>query len=163
MNNNRLLITRYLLNRKALKITVMNTNKIYTEVIINARIQDVWSVLIDTEKYANWNPLIVHSEGTIKIGKKIKNTLKSGKKTMVFKPTIKQFEPNSCFAWLGHLWFPGIFDGYHSFRLEKTSDNSTKLIHEERFTAECCYQLRYALAKRTPSNVGSGLLLYPVF
>ncbi len=112
----------------------MNTNKIYTEVIINARIQDVWSVLIDTEKYANWNPLIVHSEGTIKIGKKIKNTLKSGKKTMVFKPTIKQFEPNSCFAWLGHLWFPGIFDGYHSFRLEKTSDNSTKLIHEERFT-----------------------------
>lgn len=112
----------------------MKQKEICAEIIINASIQDVWRVLTDIKNYPKWNPFIVASEGELKVGKKIKNTLLNGKKEMIFTPTITEFDPNYRLAWLGSLGFRGIFDGNHSFELHRLEEGKTKLIQHERFT-----------------------------
>ena len=115
------------------RIMAQEKKEIRTEIIINASTAAVWSVLIDNENYENWNPFIVKSEHTIELGKRIKNTLKNGHKTMIFKPRIKEFETNKFFGWVGHLFIPGIFDGHHTFELKEISENETLLTQAESF------------------------------
>lgn len=106
---------------------------IRTEIIINASAKQVWSILIDNHNYTKWNPLVIKSEGEIKKGNTIINTLMNGGKTMVFKPCITELEENKKFGWVGNLWFKGLFDGEHIFELIKISHNQTKLKHSESF------------------------------
>jgi len=53
---------------------------------------------------------------------------------MRFKPTIQKYEPNQELQWLGKLWFSGIFDGRHSFKLLPLENGNTLFIHSEQFT-----------------------------
>ena len=106
-------------------------HKIRTEIIINASKEKVWSILADLNAYAVWNPFIVKSEGILKVGTKLRNTLQNGDKTIVFKPKVVEVEPNRSFGWLGSLWVKGLFDGHHYFEIEEISENQVNLIHGE--------------------------------
>ena len=75
-------------------------HKIRTEIIINASKEKVWSILADLNAYAVWNPFIVKSEGILKVGTKLRNTLQNGDKTIVFKPKVVEVEPNRSFGCL---------------------------------------------------------------
>lgn len=107
---------------------------INTEITINASKEEVWSVLTNNENYQNWNPFIVESKGKVEKGNRIVNTMKNGKQKMVFKPVIKSVRKNEYFSWLGSLWIPGIFDGYHFFHLEEVSAKKVKLTQGEQFS-----------------------------
>ena len=107
--------------------------QIRTEITINALVEEVWKVLIKNEDYGSWNPLIIESTGEIVKGAKLKNTLQTGEKTMVFKPKITELTPNKRFEWLGHLLLPGIFDGRHFFELQQLENGQTHFIHGENF------------------------------
>ena len=52
---------------------------------------------------------------------------------MTFKPTILAFEKNKEFRWLGHLLFPGLFDGEHKFELIDNKNGTTTFIQSEKF------------------------------
>lgn len=107
--------------------------QIVTEITINATAEEVWAVLVKNEDYGSWNPLIIESTGEIIKGGKLKNTLQTGEKTMVFKPKITNLTPNKRFEWLGHLLLPGIFDGRHFFELQQLENGQTHFIHGENF------------------------------
>lgn len=109
-------------------------HEIRTEIIINASKEKVWSILADLNAYAVWNPFIVKSEGVLRVGTKLKNTLQNGDKTIVFKPKVVEVEPNRSFGWLGSLWVKGLFDGHHYFEIEEISENQVNLIHGENFS-----------------------------
>jgi hypothetical protein len=84
--------------------------------------------------YAQWNPFIVRIEGHPIVGTRLKATMKpEGSNGMTFTPTVLQSDPNREFRWLGHLFFPGLFDGEHSFRIEPISEGRCRLLHEETF------------------------------
>ncbi|MFC2087064.1 SRPBCC domain-containing protein [Bacteroidota bacterium] len=53
---------------------------------------------------------------------------------MIFKPRGLKFSVNKEFRWLGHLFFPGIFDGEHIFELIEVDNNSTRFIQRENFS-----------------------------
>lgn len=108
--------------------------QIKTEIVINASKQTVWAVLTDFAAYPAWNPFIVKIEGDLKLGGKLKNSLRSGNQTMTFKPTITELLPGERFSWLGSLFVKGIFDGFHSFQIEELAENQVKLIHGEQFS-----------------------------
>lgn len=109
--------------------------KIKTEIIINAPKAKVWNILTDLEKYPAWNPLIKKSEGQIKLGTQLINTLQlEGQKPQVFKPLITSVKEQESFRWLGSLFFKGLFDGEHYFELEAINEHKTKLIHGEHFS-----------------------------
>lgn len=108
---------------------------IQTEIIINADKATIWNILTDFSKYSDWNPFIVKVEGSLAIGKYLTNTISmEGQKPQVFKPKLLEVLPQKSLKWLGSLFFKGIFDGEHYFRLEPLKNNQTRLIHGENFS-----------------------------
>jgi hypothetical protein len=106
--------------------------KIRTEILIDAPIETVWNVLIDREAWPTWNPFIIESTQPLILGKKIRNVMRNGARTLVFKPKITDFQPYKRLEWLGHLGIPGLFDGRHSFELQKLN-GQTLLVQGEYF------------------------------
>lgn len=90
-----------------------------TEILISASPKKVWSILVDFQKYPDWNPFIKKAHGQPKIGEKLEvHIFPPNAKEMVFKPTVQASVEEKEFSWLGHFLFPGIFDGKHIFIIE---------------------------------------------
>lgn len=107
---------------------------INTTILIDAPISTVWEILMDQQAYPQWNPFIKQLQGDLTPGKTIEATIQPpGQKAMRFTPTVKVNEPEQEFRWLGHLFFPGIFDGEHYFLLEEIGGGQTKFTHGEQF------------------------------
>lgn len=108
--------------------------EIRTEIVIQASPERVWEILTAFEKYPLWNPFIKSIRGPVKTGAKIVARLEQpGSKGMIFKPTVLTFEKNKEFKWIGHLLFPGLFDGEHRFELIDNGNGTTTFIQAERF------------------------------
>jgi hypothetical protein len=103
--------------------------EIKTTIEIEGSIEQVWTELMDWRAYPNWNPFIRSIQGKALKGEKIHIDL--GK--MKFNPKIKELDEHKRFAWLGHLLFPGLFDGYHSFSLVQKEPGLVIFIQEEKF------------------------------
>ena len=104
--------------------------KIETSILIHSTPTIVWSILTEFEKYPEWNPFVKSLKGSVAEGKQIEVQLPG----MKFKPTVVTFKPKQEFAWLGHLWIKGLFDGQHSFRLVDNHDGTTTFYHSENFS-----------------------------
>ena len=108
--------------------------EIKTEILINATSDKVWTVFTNFDNYLKWNPFIKSIIGQVLVGNVIIVQLKPpGAKGMTFKPKVLTFEPNKELRWLGHLLFPGLFDGEHKFELIDNGDGTTTFRQSERF------------------------------
>ncbi|WP_343605391.1 SRPBCC domain-containing protein [Fluviicola sp.] len=108
--------------------------EIKTEIRIQAPAEKVWNILTAFGDYPQWNPFIKSIEGTARVGSKITARIEApGSKGMTFKPTVLVFDPNKEFRWIGHLLFPGLFDGEHRFELIDNGDHTTTFIQAEKF------------------------------
>ncbi|HXU26543.1 MAG TPA: SRPBCC domain-containing protein [Bacteroidia bacterium] len=119
-------------------ITILNltamAKEIKTQILINATPQKVWAVLTNFNNYPNWNPFIKSITGEVKIGNKITAYLQPpNAKDMMFKPKVLALDTNKEFRWLGHLLFPGLFDGEHKFELIDNGNGTTTFIQSEKF------------------------------
>jgi hypothetical protein len=109
--------------------------EILTEIVIAAPPSTVWRELTDFAKHPEWNPFIKSISGTLKKNERLQvHIAPPGKSGMKFNPKILRVESGKEFAWKGHLFFPGLFDGEHFFRLEDHGNGQTKLIHGEKFS-----------------------------
>lgn len=108
--------------------------ELHTKITINAPAEEVWAVLTDFERYAEWNPFIVNSTGKAEVGATLTNTMRQPDKDHVFKPTVTKCDPPRYFEWLGKLFFSGLFDGRHYFQLEETEPGKTVFTHGEYFS-----------------------------
>jgi hypothetical protein len=107
---------------------------IQTSIQIQATPQQVWNILTDFDGYPDWNPFVQSLKGNVKPGEHISvHIAPPGQKGMTIKPTVLAFEPQQKLEWLGHLLFPGIFDGAHRFELIDHGNGTTTLVHSERF------------------------------
>lgn len=108
--------------------------KIKTEIKINATSEKIWEILTDFNEYPKWNPFIKSIKGQLTIGKKIIVQIKPpDAKGMIFKPKIVTLKKNKELSWLGHLLFPGLFDGNHKFELIENKNGTTTFIQSEIF------------------------------
>ncbi len=109
--------------------------EIKTEILMNASAERVWEILIDFDGYPDWNPFITSIKGVIKVGNKIEVRIEPpGASGMTFKPKVLVFEINKEVRWLGHLLFPGLFDGEHKFELIDNGNGTTTFIQSEVFS-----------------------------
>ena len=109
--------------------------EIKTQITIKVTPDAIWAVLTNFKRYPEWNPFILHAEGNIQEGSRIKINIKpAGGKAMIFKPTVLKVTPNKELRWLGSLFIKGLFDGEHCFQLIDNNDGTTAFIHSERFT-----------------------------
>jgi hypothetical protein len=107
---------------------------IETEIDVGAPPDDVWAVLTDFAAYPEWNPFLVEAAGRVEVGQRLSVTLAPpGRKPMTMKPRVQVVEPGRQFAWLGHLFVPGLFDGRHEFLLEAREGGGTRFVQREEF------------------------------
>jgi hypothetical protein len=109
--------------------------ELYSEIEIQAPAERVWQLLTDFASFPNWNPFIRRIQGVAKEGQQLEVYIQpSGAKGMTFRPTILTTVPNCELRWVGHLFIPGLFDGEHSFVIERLNENRVQFIQRECFT-----------------------------
>ncbi|APZ45863.1 polyketide cyclase [Polaribacter reichenbachii] len=104
--------------------------QIKTSITINASKEKIWKILTDFENYSEWNSFIKSVTGKVKVGEQIKIKLQG----MTFKPVVLIYNKNSELKWLGKLWFKGLFDGEHKFKLTENKNGTTTFEQSENFT-----------------------------
>jgi hypothetical protein len=107
---------------------------IETDILILGSPERVWKVLTDFAKYPDWNPFIQKASGEAQTGARLKvRMVPPDGKPMTFQPTVRIASPGVELRWLGHLGFPGLFDGEHVFRIEQTGQNQVRFRQTEQF------------------------------
>jgi hypothetical protein len=122
--------------------------KIETEIKIEANPSAIWEKLVAVEKYPDWNPFIKSIKGNLKPGEKIKVDLGG----MQFNPKVLIFENNKEFKWLGHIFFKGLFDGEHQFKIIENNDGTCTFTHAEKFKGILVPFLKRMLETETKSQ-----------
>ena len=124
-------------------------HELRTSIDIDATPEQVWQILIDLERYSEWNPFIVEATGTARVGERLKNRMQppSGK-AMTFRPRVTVVDPARTFEWLGRLGLPGIFDGRHRFELEPIP-TGTRFVQSESLRGILVRPLRKSLDTST--------------
>lgn len=114
-------------------MNMKNIKDIKTEIFINAKPDTVWRILTDFESYSKWNPFIQEISGELGINETLSVFLKPpNAKGITMKPKILRLEENRELRWIGHLLFPGLFDGEHSFEIVG-QDKGCLFIQSEKF------------------------------
>lgn len=94
----------------------------------------VWSHLVDTASYGEWNPFVRQLRGELNTGETLTVRLAPpGCRAVTIKPTVTTAAPERELRWVGHLLVPGLFDGEHGFRLDALPDGRTRLVQFENF------------------------------
>jgi len=105
-----------------------------TEIEIDAPPERVWAVLVDFEKFPDWNPFIRSIRGNVQVGSRLDVLLgASGTRAMRFRPIVKAVVPNRELRWLGRLGLPRLFDGEHIFQIEPLGPIRSRFVQRERF------------------------------
>lgn len=128
------------------------TKKVTTEIIIKAKPEKIWQILMDFSKYPSWNPFIQKLVGKAELGAVLKARIcppNGGK--MTFSPKIVALQENEIFIWKGKLFLPGIFDGEHRFILEKKK-NEVRFVQEEFFTGFLVKLLPKSIYEKTKNG-----------
>jgi hypothetical protein len=106
--------------------------RIRTERLIPFPAADLWAVLTDFRRYAEWNPLNVWADGYARLGARVPMRFVDaggGKgKVIAQMVTVTSFEPARRLEWVGRI--PLLFTGRHIFELEP-SRGGTLLRHGE--------------------------------
>jgi hypothetical protein len=106
---------------------------VHTEIGIGAPAERVWAVLVDIDKWPEWNPF-AKARGRLAVGERLEVEITPpGKGPMTFRPTVVKLEPGRELRWLGHLGFPGIFDGEHGFRVAPEDEGRCRFEQFETF------------------------------
>lgn len=123
--------------------------ELYTEIDIAASAEQVWSVLVDFDRYSEWNPFIVEVRGVVEPETDLRVTLfPPGGRAVTVKPTVTEVAPGRILEWLGRLGPRGLFAGRHRFELHD-SPNGTRLIQREVFTGLLVPLFARSLDERT--------------
>jgi hypothetical protein len=121
-----------------------------TEIDIQASPDRVWEVLTDFAAYPDWNPFITQARGTARVGERLTNRMQPvGGRGVTFRPTVLQADPGRRLRWLGRLVAPGIFDGEHTFTIERLGDGRVRLVQEEQFRGLLVPLMARSLDRRT--------------
>lgn len=103
---------------------------------IEASPEQVWQVLVDFERYSEWNPQIVRLIGTPVVGATLDEWVAvSEQKQVRFKTVILELLSARRLIWRGVYGFQWLFCGLHQFILEPLGGGRrTRLIQKETFS-----------------------------
>ena len=103
---------------------------VHTEIEIAAPESEIWSVLSDAGRYAEWNPVIIKVEGQYELGAELSNTVRDGNgQESVMTSKVVRFVPDKELNQFGGL--PGLLTFDHQWILEPTDTGTRVIQHEE--------------------------------
>ena len=128
--------------------------EVRTEIKINSTPEKVWKILVDFEKYYQWNPFIPWIIGKAQEGSKIEIHIDTpGGKKRKYRPTITKLVQGRELRWLGKSSLPGILNGEHIFIIEKLEQDRVLFINREVFDG----LLTSLFGKSVDTDINNGL------
>jgi len=95
----------------------------------------VWQILTDFDHWSEWNPFLYRAVGKAEQGENVELFFeRSGTKEIKLKSTITKLEPEHEWIWKYDVIWSGLFQGEHSFAVEKIDENHTRFVQNEVFT-----------------------------
>ncbi|BDW83484.1 hypothetical protein MACH24_29220 [Erythrobacter sp. Dej080120_24] len=121
------------------------SHTIRTQIEIDAPKERIWDILVDLDRYHEWNPFITDARGRIAPGAtfEVRPRTDSGKRH-VFVPQVTDYREHREFTWTGAFYFRWIALGDHTFRLTELENGRVRVDHDERiygFAAPLLYLL----------------------
>ena len=102
--------------------------------VIDAPPAVVWAALTDTAAYPDWNPFVRELGGELVEGARLRVRIgPPGRRAITLRPTVVRIEPERELTWLGRFLVPRLFDGQHSFVLERLPGGGTRFVQSEHF------------------------------
>lgn len=110
--------------------------QIQTSIDIDAPPEQVWDVLVDVDRWHEWNPFADALTGELRVGNKVAVHMRNGPggRAMTIRPEITVVEPDRELRWVGGLLHPKVMRGEHHFLLEPHGVGGCHLEHGETFT-----------------------------
>ena len=103
-----------------------------TEFEVDASAEQVWTVLVDLESYADWNPSLPSISGDLREGSTVSLTLVlPGRPSLNVKAVLQEVTPNRRLTWRGHLGADRLFTGYREFAIDPLAENRVRVTHVE--------------------------------
>ncbi len=109
--------------------------EIKTELEIAAVPEKVWDVLVDFERYGEWNPFIVEIRATLRPGAPVDFVGRlAGRKVPIAARMVEAEKPRT-FWWRGprSAALGKLFTGEHYFEMHPVGADRTRFVHGERF------------------------------
>lgn len=135
------------------------TREIKTEIEIAALPDQVWSMLLNVEQWADWSPIIKEAHGKVSLGSELSVTMiskegKSGKAGPKYKPVIIQLDEAVLLHWRATMGPGFVMTNDKVFELEAT-DTGTRVIHKELFSGMMVPLFWGGVEKNVPSMLDS--------
>jgi hypothetical protein len=116
----------------AFLVALQEDRDINTEIVIDAPLKAVWKVLGDTQRYAEWNPLILDIAGNVQAGSKIQVTLKvPGSSPSSYAAKLIGYVPDHELRWEHDAAIPKLYSGKHKLIIEALGESQVRFRHEE--------------------------------
>ncbi len=120
-----------------------------TTVDVDAPPEAVWRVLVDFERYGEWNP-VLRVLGRPNFGARLSVTVRPpGKEAARFRPRVVTVDPNRELAWVEQLFAPRLYSGVHRFVLDELDDGRTRVTQSEAFDGALARPINWWLGAAT--------------
>ncbi|MDR0264741.1 MAG: SRPBCC domain-containing protein [Sphingobacterium sp.] len=93
--------------------------RVYTEIIIEASAEEIWTNLLNFAEYDRWNPYIKSIEGNAKKDEFLIVQFP----TVKMKTKVNDIIEKHMLSWKGKMVINGLLDSIHVFRITKISEN----------------------------------------
>lgn len=104
-----------------------------TNIVIDSPPRIIWDILVELDRYHEWNPFISRAKGRIAPGAIFEVSPKTeGRRRHAFVPQVTAYQQGQGFTWTGAFFFPWLALGDHSFQLTQLPDGQVRLDHDER-------------------------------
>ncbi|MEM1119977.1 MAG: SRPBCC domain-containing protein [Bacteroidota bacterium] len=108
----------------------LGRKSVHSEIMIAASPTAVWVVLMDTQKYREWNPVLIPIQGKLKEGEKVRDEfIQSADKKSEIPSTVKKMIPNQLLNQGGGM--KGVITCDHRYILEAIDGQTKVTIHED--------------------------------
>ena len=119
---------------------LQTSDKVSTEIEIDASSDDVWKTLTDFASYGEWNPFITRVAGELKEGETVDVSIALPfSKSLDFNLTILQIDTGYELVWKGETLGSRVLDGIHYFRIEDLGAGKVRFSQGEKFTGLLLY------------------------
>ena len=127
--------------------------EVATEVTIAASSAIIWQILVDAERYPQWNPYIRVLHGKLATGESIRFRFAfRWNITVPATARVLIVEVERELNWAGHFLLDRLFRAEHYHRLEPLTDRTVRFHHGERFTGLLAIVLRPFLRVWAPGR-----------
>jgi hypothetical protein len=99
---------------------------------IDASSEMVWGILVDFERYSEWNPSLPSIAGVLRVGSTVSLTLgMPGRPSPKVKAQLTDVVPQRRLAWHGNVGADWLFAGDRVFNIEPGDDDTVHFTHVE--------------------------------